>query len=67
MALCLFEPLILFFKILYLNRVIMDYNQKLVLIIAMYTYLRYFRSRKGKRKRDTTSAMSGHQFTLELL
>ncbi|GJR69219.1 hypothetical protein Tco_0015284 [Tanacetum coccineum] len=50
-----------------LTGLIMDYNQKLALIIVMFNYLRYVRSRKGKRKRDNNSAMSGRQFTLELL
>ncbi|GKA48375.1 Myb/SANT-like domain, harbinger transposase-derived nuclease domain protein [Tanacetum coccineum] len=46
---------------------IMDYNQQLALIIVMFNYLRYVRSRKGKRKRENNSAMPGRQFTLELL
>nr|GEU51197.1 hypothetical protein [Tanacetum cinerariifolium] len=50
-----------------LTGLIMDYNQKLALIIVMFNYLRYGWSRKGKRKRDNNSAMSGRQFTLELL
>ncbi|GKB64727.1 Myb/SANT-like domain, harbinger transposase-derived nuclease domain protein [Tanacetum coccineum] len=50
-----------------LTGLIMDYNQQLALIIVMNNYLRYVRSRKGKRKRDNNSAMPGHQFTLELL
>nr|GEX24102.1 hypothetical protein [Tanacetum cinerariifolium] len=49
------------------SRLIMDYNQQLALIIIMFNYLRYVQSMKEERKRDNNSAMSGHQFTLELL
>ncbi|KAJ0488731.1 putative harbinger transposase-derived nuclease domain-containing protein [Helianthus annuus] len=45
----------------------MDYNQKLLLLIVMFLYLRYFWPRNPKRKRDNTSVMSGHHFTSELL
>ena len=45
----------------------MDTNQKIALVLIIYLYIRHFRSRPGKRKRDNTSTMSGAQFTLELL
>lgn len=45
----------------------MDYNQKLLVIIISYFYLRHIRPRLHKRKRENMSTISGHEFTLELL
>ena len=50
-----------------LNRFIMDNNQKAILLIATFLYLYYVRSMRLKRKRDNTSALTGRQFTDELL
>ena len=45
----------------------MDVAQKLAFIYIVYFYFKYFRRSVRKRKRDNTSAMSGHQYTQELL
>lgn len=45
----------------------MDEEKRLLLLVFVYLFIRYFWRRNLKRKRDNTSAMSGHQFTLELL
>ena len=49
------------------NRFMMDHDQKLLLVILMYFYIRYFWKRGVKRVRDNDSEMTGHQYTLELL
>lgn len=46
---------------------LMDNTQKLAFVIFVYFYFKYFRPRRMKRNRDNTSAMSGHEFTMELL
>ncbi|XP_022015116.1 uncharacterized protein LOC110914640 [Helianthus annuus] len=45
----------------------MDYNKKLLLVILMYLYVRFFWKRGLKRVRDNDSRMTGHKYTLELL
>ncbi|XP_023769579.2 uncharacterized protein LOC111918148 [Lactuca sativa] len=49
------------------NMVHMDHDQKLLLVILMYLYIRYFWKRGVKRLRDNDSEMTGHEYTLELL
>ncbi|XP_023760234.1 uncharacterized protein LOC111908652 [Lactuca sativa] len=45
----------------------MDHDQKLLLVILMYLYIRYFWKRGVKRLRDNDLEMTGHEYTLELL
>ena len=45
----------------------MGTEENLVFIYIVYFYFKYFRPRTLKRKRDNTTAMSGHQYTHELL
>ncbi|KAJ9557775.1 hypothetical protein OSB04_012389 [Centaurea solstitialis] len=48
-------------------RFIMDNRQKAILIIVVFLYLYYIRSRRLKRKRDNMSRLTGREFTNELL
>ena len=45
----------------------MDHDQKILLVILMYLYVRYFWKRGVKRVRDNDSEMTGHKYMLELL
>ncbi|GKB56968.1 Myb/SANT-like domain, harbinger transposase-derived nuclease domain protein [Tanacetum coccineum] len=45
----------------------MDNAQKVIFVILVYFYFKYFRPRGMKRKKDNTSAMSGEQYTRDLL
>ncbi|XP_023766546.1 uncharacterized protein LOC111915080 [Lactuca sativa] len=44
----------------------MGHEKKILLIIVMYLYVRYFWKRGVKRVQDNNSEMTGHEFTLEL-
>ncbi|KAJ9553695.1 hypothetical protein OSB04_017740 [Centaurea solstitialis] len=45
----------------------MDDDQEAILLIVMFLYVYYMRRMRLKRKRDNTSALTGRQFTDELL
>ncbi|KAJ9538787.1 hypothetical protein OSB04_031520 [Centaurea solstitialis] len=45
----------------------MDNKQKAILVIVVFLYLYYIRSKRLKRKRDNTSRLTRRQFTNELL
>ncbi|KAJ9546559.1 hypothetical protein OSB04_019102 [Centaurea solstitialis] len=47
--------------------VIMDNDQEAILLITMFLYVYYMKRMRLKRKRDNTSALTGRQFTDELL
>ena len=49
------------------DRFIMDDDQKAILLIVMWLYIYYLQRMRLKRKRDNTSALTGCQFTNELL
>ncbi|XP_076909084.1 uncharacterized protein LOC143566217 [Bidens hawaiensis] len=46
---------------------IINNDEKILLVVVMYLYIRFFWKRGLKRKRDNDSAMTGHKYTLELL
>ena len=45
----------------------MDRDKKILLVILIYLYVRYFWKKGVKRLRENDSQMTGHAFTLELL
>ncbi|XP_076929330.1 uncharacterized protein LOC143593647 [Bidens hawaiensis] len=54
-------------KNLGLLKFIMNNYEKILLVVVMYLYIRFFWKRGLKRKRDNDSSMTGHKYTLELL
>ncbi|KAL4587613.1 hypothetical protein LXL04_000485 [Taraxacum kok-saghyz] len=45
----------------------MNHDQIILFVILMYLYVRFIMKRGVKRMRDNDSAITGHQYTLELL